>query len=241
MADANDAPPPRRRWFNFGRQMTRARWLIVVVGILLPYAARIPGMIAHGPSWFTSYVAGWQLMAFIASFNVACWVAVLVSTFFYRHVQSVWFPVLLGFGSLAYQHATLDLAADAQAAIGLIFIPFFSLPYVAAGALIGLAFDRLVFKDTAAEAAQSEGRFSLRTLFLIMTLVAIGIGLLAGFQRYRRGIMRESIRQSVLDGQLDAEKARPTLGDEVDTLRVEAEKRRKSSEPVPTAVLTAGR
>jgi hypothetical protein len=48
------APIARRPWFNFGRRMSVARGLVVVVGILLPYAMRIPGIPAHGVSWFTS-------------------------------------------------------------------------------------------------------------------------------------------------------------------------------------------
>ena len=34
----NEAPNVRSPWFNFGRRMSVARWLVVVVGILLPYA-----------------------------------------------------------------------------------------------------------------------------------------------------------------------------------------------------------
>lgn len=227
MSTMSDTLAPRRRWFNFGRRMTLARWLIVLVGILLPYAARIPGIYSHGLSWLTSYVGGWQAVVFFGSFNAICWVSILIATIPYRDVRSVWFPSLLGFGALAVGHAVIDLSADAQAAIGLIFIPIYSLPFVFVGGLIGLAFDRCVFRETAAEAARTDDKFSLRTLFIITTLVAIALGLLAGFRQYRRGVMRESMRQSVLDGQLDPEKARPILGEEVDALKLEIEQRKQ--------------
>lgn len=203
-----------------------ARWLIVLVGILLPYATRIVGIPAHGLSWFTSYVNTWQAVVFFGSFNAICWVSILIATLPYRDVRSVWFPALLGFGSLAAGHAMIDLSADAQAAIGLIFIPIYSLPFVFVGGLIGLAFDRFVFKETAVEAARTDDKFSLRSLFIITTLVAIALGLLAGFRQYMRGVRHESVRQSVLDGQLDPEMARPILGEEVDTLKLELEQRK---------------
>jgi hypothetical protein len=61
----NEAPSVRRPWFNFGRRMSVARWLVALVGILLPYAIRILGIPAHGVSWFTSYLGNGYRRAYI--------------------------------------------------------------------------------------------------------------------------------------------------------------------------------
>jgi len=50
---------------------------------------------------------------------------------------------VVGFALPLYGHATLDLAADAQAGIALIFIPIYSLPLVGLGWLLGLGVDRV--------------------------------------------------------------------------------------------------
>ena len=46
---------PRRRWLNFGREMAVARGLVAIAGVLLPYAARLPGSSMRGAKWFTAY------------------------------------------------------------------------------------------------------------------------------------------------------------------------------------------
>lgn len=127
--------------------MNNARLLIVIVGILLPYAARVPGIALKGAEWFTSYLPD-TLAAFMffSAWNAVSWGSILAVTFAYRNPRSAWFPAVLGFASLIYGHATLDLSSDAQAAIGLIFIPIYSLPLVLIGWLIGFIFDRTVFR-----------------------------------------------------------------------------------------------
>ena len=81
---------------------------------------------------------------FTAAFNAIAWGALLALTFLYRHAASMFFPCGLGFVFLAWAHYTLDLAADAQASIALIFIPIYSLVPTGVGALIGLVIDRRV-------------------------------------------------------------------------------------------------
>lgn len=123
--------------------MRTARILVVLVGILLPYAARIPGTFTHGSGWLTSYWGfGPGAVLFLSAFNAICWASILAATFSYRSPRSVWFPPVLGFGLPTFAHANLDLNADAQAAIALVFIPIYALPLVFAGCLLGLWFDR---------------------------------------------------------------------------------------------------
>lgn len=63
-------------------------------------------------------------------------------TFLYRRPEAAWFAAALPFLSLAYQHARLDLASDPQAALDLVIYPFLSLPFLLAGGLLDLWFDR---------------------------------------------------------------------------------------------------
>lgn len=114
--------------------MTVARVLIVLIGISIPYLARLPG----GADWLAQYtdtgVFGWL---FLGAFNAIAWGALLALTVLFKRPASVLPACLLGFGFLAWAHHGLDLAADAQAAIGLIFIPVFALAPIAIGAVIG--------------------------------------------------------------------------------------------------------
>jgi hypothetical protein len=133
--------------------VNRTRVLIVTVGVLLPYAARIPGMIGKGLPWFTSYLgSGPGAVLFFAAFNAICWGSILAATFTYRDPRSAWFPAVLGFALPALAHVTLDLASDPQAAIALVFIPIYALPLVLVGWLLGLWFDRKVFGTPRSEA-----------------------------------------------------------------------------------------
>jgi hypothetical protein len=216
-----DKPPSLRRpWFNFGRRMSVARWLVVLVGILLPYAVRILGIPSHGFSWFTSYLGnGIDALIFFGAFNAICWGSILLATLTYRHARSVWFPALLGFTALGYYHTTLDLASSSTAAIGLMFIPIDSLPYVLTGGLVGLLFDRLVFTDTATESSPATGQFGLRSLLVVTVAVGIAFGLFAYEKRRIDATMREGMRQGILNGEISPESARYVLGSEVDTLK----------------------
>ena len=123
--------------------MRRARLLIAIVGILLPYAARIPGALIHGIPWLTSYFgSAWWAFLMFAAFNAVNWGSILIATLAYRHARSAWFPAVLGFALPIAAHTAVDLSADAQAAVALVVIPFASLPGVVVGWLLGLWYDR---------------------------------------------------------------------------------------------------
>jgi FAD binding domain len=221
IAGMHAAPRVRGPWFNFGRRMSVARGLVVAVGILLPYAVRILGIPAQGVRWFTSYLGGGiEALLFLGTYNAICWGSILLATLTYRHVRSVWFPALAGFAVLAFYHARLDLAASSMAAIGLLFIPTFTLPYVFVGWLIGLLFDRLVLANTATELGENTGRFSLRSLLVVVLLVSIACGLWAYGRQRQAASSRESIRQAILNGEtIDPKISQQILGSEYDTLK----------------------
>jgi hypothetical protein len=128
--------------------MKIARLLIIVIGILLPYLMRIPGMIGRGTGWFTSYLGdSFGAIIFFGVFNAFCWGSIFISTFTYRHVRSVWFPVCFGFALPAVAHTFLDLSSSSMSAIALVFIPLYSLPLVFIGWLIGFWYDRKLSRE----------------------------------------------------------------------------------------------
>lgn len=118
---------------------TARRW-VVLIGVMLPFVVRIPGVATHGEQWLTSYL-GCAAPLLLSAFNAICWGSILLGSYLYRHAWAILFPALSGFGYLAWQHARLDLSADAQASLALIFIPIYSLPFVLVGWLFGLAVD----------------------------------------------------------------------------------------------------
>lgn len=122
--------------------MIKTRWVIVMVGVLLPYAARLPGVLTNGPDWLWSYFGdGLGAVLLLGAFNAICWGAILVASNSYSNPHAAWFPALAGFAFPAFMHATLDLSSDPQAAIALVLIPLFSLPLVWVGWLAGRWFD----------------------------------------------------------------------------------------------------
>jgi hypothetical protein len=119
--------------------LSRARLLVVLVGLVLPYLARLPG----GFAWLAQYTAtgpgGWLLLG---GFNAIAWGTLLAISFAYRHPVSLLAPALAGFGFLAWAHATLDLQSDAQAPVALVFLPIYALAPILLGGLVGYFVDR---------------------------------------------------------------------------------------------------
>lgn len=119
--------------------MIATQILIVIVGIILPYAARLP----RGTEWVGQYTGtGLNGFLMLEAFNAIAWGSLLGLTFLIRRPIAMLAPCLLGFGFLAWTHATLDLAADAQAGIGIVLIPIYALAPIAIGGVIGLVLDR---------------------------------------------------------------------------------------------------
>jgi hypothetical protein len=119
----------------------RARWTVVIVGILLPYLVRVPRGWHLLSQYLDTSLAGALLLA---GCNAIAWGAILLATLAYRHPVSVLAPALAGFGFLAYAHFGLDLASDAQAPIALVFIPIYALLPIAIGAIVGYVIDRIL-------------------------------------------------------------------------------------------------
>lgn len=126
--------------------MRKARWIIFLVGVLLPYVVRLP----RGLAWLGQYTeGGLAAWAFLQASNAVAWGAILALSFVYRRPISLLPAAILGFGFLAYAHHTLDLSADPQAAIALVFIPLRALLPIAAGAVVGYILDRVAIRRDA--------------------------------------------------------------------------------------------
>ncbi len=119
--------------------LRNARLLVLVVGCLLPWAVRLP----WGWTWVEQYIepgpGGWLL---IAAANAIAWGAILLLSLLYRHGVSVLVAALPGFALLAWGHASLDLASDAQAALVLLVLPVLALVPIALGGVAGWVLDR---------------------------------------------------------------------------------------------------
>jgi|SRR5688572_2201559 len=130
--------------------MVLSRWVVAILGILLPYLARIPGTVTRGPEWLGSFFGGQGLVnailvvLFLGAFNGLVWGSVVLFSFLYRHPLSLWISAVISFPFPLYAYARIDLASDAQAGIGLIFIPICSMVFVALGGAVAFAIDRLV-------------------------------------------------------------------------------------------------
>lgn len=72
-----------------------ARLLLVIAGVVLPYAARLP----FGLEWVRQYtdvgLGGWLLLG---GFNAIAWSALLGISFLYRRPIALLVPCLIGFG-----------------------------------------------------------------------------------------------------------------------------------------------
>ena len=120
--------------------MGKARWIVLLVGVLLPYVVRLP----RGLGWLQQYThvefAGWVLLNVA---NAVAWGAILIASLLYQRPASLLASSLLGFGFLAYAHYGVDLTADAQAGLALLFIPIYALVPITIGAIIGYIADRI--------------------------------------------------------------------------------------------------
>ncbi|HVJ36474.1 MAG TPA: hypothetical protein VM687_01580 [Stenotrophomonas sp.] len=118
--------------------MHRARIAIVLFGLILPYLSRLPG----GREWLGQFTyGGWGGFLFMAGCSVVVWGGLLLWSLAYRRAASLWVPALMGFGFLAWAYGSINLRSDAQAGLGLLMIPIYSVVPVVVGGLIGLFLD----------------------------------------------------------------------------------------------------
>lgn len=126
--------------------MIKARLMLVVIGIFLPYLARLP----RGSEWLGQYTdAGLGGWLFLSGLNAIAWGAILAISFKYERLASLVAPCLLGFGYLAWSHGTLDLSTNPNAPIALVIIPVYALVPIGVGGVIGYVMDRMLRRSEA--------------------------------------------------------------------------------------------
>lgn len=126
--------------------MRNTRIVVVVIGVLLPFVARLPG----GLDWVGQYLQGGVgLLLFVSGFNAIAWGAILACSLAYRCPVSLMLPAALGFAYLAWGHYEVDLRADAQASLALVFLPIYALVPIAIGGALGYLLDRFLRRAVA--------------------------------------------------------------------------------------------
>ena len=119
--------------------MNLARLAVAVVGILLPYIARIPG----GAAWVEQYTdVGVVGFLFFGAFNAIPWGSIVGFSFLFRRPGPLLIPCVLGFGFLGWAHYNVDLASDAQASLLLLVVPILAMVPIVVGGVLGYVLDR---------------------------------------------------------------------------------------------------
>lgn len=121
--------------------MLKARFAIIIIGIFIPYLARLPS----GLDWLMQYLQGGLpgilLMQFL---NAITWGSILAWTTIYKRPLFLLFPAVAGFACAGYWHNMLDLGSDPNAAIGLIIIPFYTLVPIGIAGGVAYILDRFL-------------------------------------------------------------------------------------------------
>ncbi len=122
--------------------MRTARYAVIVSGIVLPTLVGLISMGLGGMDGTGSMGTMLSLVLIGTVANSVCWGGVLLATLAYRNPKSVFFPAVAGIVPLAVVYAGLGGESDPLLVIGLIIVPFYTLPLILLGALGGLWFDR---------------------------------------------------------------------------------------------------
>ena len=120
--------------------LKRLHLKIALVGVLMPYVARLP----RGIEWVQQYTnVGLMGNLFLGALNAIPWGCMIAASSVFRDKRLVVFPCAFGFAALAWGHYSLDLKSDSTAAIALVIIPVYATMAVGIGTGLGLAIDWL--------------------------------------------------------------------------------------------------
>ena len=110
----------------------------VVLGLLIPFLARLPIVPFRGWEWLTDYMPGWEGLLFFSAFNLVPATALFVAGIASKRAPlAFWFALAAMAGFLLWAHGGIDLRSSSTAAIALIFIPMYAVAAVAVGWLLG--------------------------------------------------------------------------------------------------------
>ncbi len=123
--------------------------LVLLLGFFMPYLSRISGATVHGSDWFWSYLPDLSGFLFFSAFNLISLLPLVGAGLFFLFGRFKLTSVLATLTHLIatfYFHHDYDLAADAQSAIGLIFIPIIVGGITLAVAAISLVIELVIKK-----------------------------------------------------------------------------------------------
>jgi hypothetical protein len=127
--------------------MKTKRLRILIAGILLPYAVRIPGVFVWGAEWMTSYFRSPLIVACTMGPMIVCSGIIVWASQGYKQSDTFWFPVIFGFLLPAVVHAFTDLDEN-MALVAVALLPLTSSPLILFGWLVGLWLDKSPKEDS---------------------------------------------------------------------------------------------
>lgn len=117
----------------------------MVVALLVPLIARLPGVPFHGFDWFTAYFFGGWGFLFFSAFNAVPGLSLyVVGRASGGAPLRFWITAAVLVAFLMWAHGSINLRSSSTAAISLIFIPIYAVAAVVAGWLLGLCLALLV-------------------------------------------------------------------------------------------------
>jgi hypothetical protein len=121
--------------------------IVIVVAFAMPYLARIPRSLTRGPEWLWSYLPSPGALLFFGAFNliglVPLAILAAVSARSGANVAFILTAAVHMAATFAF-HQGYDLAADAQAAIGLVVFPVIVGAITAVTALVAFFAERWI-------------------------------------------------------------------------------------------------
>jgi len=111
----------------------------LIVSELVPFLARLMIVPVRGWEWLTDYIPDVGAVLFLAALNFipAIWLYVLGKAS-KRTPLAFWFAAATGLAFLLWAHGTINLRASSTAALGLMFIPIYTVIAATIGWAIGL-------------------------------------------------------------------------------------------------------
>src|ERR1041385_6069187 len=118
--------------------------VVILIGIFLPYVARLVGTIKHGVHWFLDYVPSIGAVLFFSVFDAIVPASLFMLRIFNPNRN---IPFLcaasLGYIGMFLFHATFDLGSSSTAAVAFLFVPaILGVPLVLLGWGVGILVER---------------------------------------------------------------------------------------------------
>lgn len=120
-------------------------FLILLTGLICPFAARIPGSLLYGIDFLLAYTPSAAAVLFICVFNIIPF-AVLALVVKVKYDSNK--PAVMGAGITVYGvdllgHGALDLSSSSTAGIAIVFIPLWITLLIPVGYLMGVLAGKL--------------------------------------------------------------------------------------------------